>query len=476
MPELVITIIFFTICFGQIWALTRGRLTAVLYYICVATLSYFSFWMFVTWEPDRVCGALLVIGGFLLYRRPKGIPGRSRRSFFFFFAYVVGLTLVSSFFWPIEAMSGRSAAYGPLRVFVQIFNWAVIAGVAWQISLALRENNQFDKARRWFIALGMFHSAVALYQVVAFWTGLPLTGIRRVAVGVGLNFNDPHLAIATIGDLALYRATSFVGEPRSLAAASMLWIAGLFTLYAEGRSNGRTHLAMLLSLLVLGMTLSTSGWGGFFLCLTLAGYLASTQRKWRLGGFFALSLFMGLLLAVDSVGWMPEQLSLKTVFEERWTGRIGQSLSDLPVEETLNVLSTHPLFAVFGAGAGGMSFYIAQNLGGYDMILASTVGIVNLIGDLGFVGLFIMLIAIRGGIRNLLFHRSAQDDLCRRLSFMGCVFLCQSLIYAPSYILSASIGFLLASQFRSQAIDAYHIFINKTPQAIVAETSRAHSY
>jgi len=166
---------------------------------------------------------------------------------------------------------------------------------------------------------------------------------------------------------------------------------------------------------------------------------------------------------VDSMGWMPEEVSLKTVFEERWTSRILQPLSDQPVEETLYVLSNNPLLAIFGAGAGGMSFYIAQNLGGYELILASTVGIVNLIGDLGFVGLSIMLIVMWPGIRNLLFRRAANDDVCRCLSFMGCVFLCQCLISAPSYILSASFGFFLASQFRSQAMARYRIFINKIP-------------
>jgi len=117
MPEEVITIIFSSFALADL-ALLRGRLTAVLYYICVATLSYFSFWMFVTWEPDRVCGALLALAGLFCTSNPRVFPKR-KTAVLLFFAYVVILTLISSFLGD-RAMSGRSAAYGPLRVYVQI--------------------------------------------------------------------------------------------------------------------------------------------------------------------------------------------------------------------------------------------------------------------------------------------------------------------------------------------------------------------
>lgn len=477
MPEQVITIIFFAICLGQVWALTRGRLTAVIYYICVASLPYFSVWTFGTWEPARVCGLLLILGSVFFYRHHKGFPRFNRHPFFLFISYVYFATLVGALFWPIEAMSGRSAAYGPLRAYIQIFNWGIIVGVAWQIALVLCDKSAFEKARPWFIALGLFHCAVALYQVTAFETGLPITGIRRVAVGVGLTPDDPHLAIATIGGVPIFRVMSFAGEPRSLGSASMLWIATLFTLYVQGRANWRIHLALLLSLLVLFLTLSTSSWAGFFCCLALALYLAASQGKSHWFGAFAVFLlFLGILMTVDSTGLLPEQVSLSSVFEKRWTERMEDPLADMPVKETFKVLSANTQFVLFGAGAGGMSFYIAENLGGREVILAATVGWVNFLGDLGLVGLFLMIAAILGGIRNLLFRRSTRDDVSQLLSFMGCVFLCQYLISAPSWMLSVAFGFLLASQFRSKTIARSRIVIRKTPQASAGEESRAGSY
>jgi len=476
MSERIVTIVFLILCLGQIWALFRGRLSAVIYYICVATLQYFSIWAFVTLDTARVCGALLVLGGFVLYRRrQKGIPKECYR-LFFFFAYIAVITFAGSLFWPIEAMSGRSSAYGPLRWVIQVVNWAIIVGVGWQIALALREKGALDKLGRWLILLGMFHCAVALYQVVAFWTNLPMTGMRRVAVGVGLDPSDPHFAIATIGGLPLYRVTSFAGEPRSLAAVSMLWIAALITLYYKGRSNTRTHLALLLSLLVLILTLSTSGWGTFFFCLALMFFLSARQKKSGFLALFLILLLPGVLLTADSMGWLSEGISVKEVFEERWTQRMVNPLNDAAVEETLDVLSNNPRFIPFGTGSGGMSFYIARNLGREDLILASTVGWVNYLGDIGLVGILLMISCMWGGIRNLLFRRARCDDVSRYMSFMGCVFLCGTLISAPSYILASAFGFLLASQFRSQAMARFRILIRKTPQATSAEKSRAHSY
>ncbi len=477
MSEQLITIIFFAICLGQVWALTRSRLTAVIYYICAATLPYFSFWMFVSWDPSRVCGALLVLGGWALYRRPEGVPQAGSYRLWIFFGYIVFLTLAGSIFWPIEAMSGRSAAYGSLRPYVQIFNWGIMIGVAWQIAQALCTRGAFEKARPWFIMLGIFHGTVALYQLAAFWMDLPITGIRRVAVGVGLNPDDPHFSAATIGGVPIFRVTSFAGEPKSLGSASMLWISTLFTLYASGRTNHRIHLALLLSLLVLFLTLSTSSWAGFFCALALALYLAASQGKshW-LGAFTVFLLFLGILMAVDSTGLLPEQVSLSSVFEKRWTERMEAPLADMPVRETLKVLSAYPQFVFFGTGAGGMSFYIAEKLGGQEIILAANIGWVNFLGDLGLAGILLMITAMWSGIRNIIPNHAARDNVSRYLAFMGCVFFCQSMISSGSWMLSCAFGFLLASQFRSDAITRARIAIKNTPQAIVGEQSGTGSY
>lgn len=465
MSEQIITIIFFALCLGQVWALGRSRLTAVLYYISVASLPYFSFWLGVTWDSARVCGAILILGGIMRYRQHRRIALWNSPWFVLFFSYMVILTIVSSMFWPVESMSGRSAAYGPLRAYVQVFNWLIMAGVAWQIALALSQNGALEKARRWLIGLGMFHCSVGLYQVVAFWTGLPLTGIRRVAVGVGLDSSAPHVAIASLGGIPIFRPTSFAGEPRSLAAISLLWIAALLTIYVQGQLNRRTLTALSVSLLVLALTLSTSGWGGFFCCLGLLAFITVTRRKSRSKMLFVIAALVAIFMTIDSTGLLPAKISLRSVFEQRWTTRVQDPFADMAVQETLKVLRANPHFYVIGTGAGGMSFYIAENRQGSDVILASTVSLICVLGDLGLIGLFLMIMVMSGGIKILLFQGSTCDDTCRFLAFMGCVCFCQYMISAPSWMLAAAFGFSLAAVFRSKAIVRARIAIRNKPIA-----------
>ncbi len=405
-----------------------------------------------------MCGAILVLGGLVLYRRPEGVPQSGSYLLWTFFAYVVLVTLAGSLFWPFEAMTGRSAAYGPLRSYIQIFNWSVLVGVAWQIAQALSTRGAFEIARRWLVVLGMFHCSVALYQEAAFWNGWPIMGIRRVASGVGLSPEAPHLSFATFGGLPIFRITSFAGEPRGLGADSMLWITALFTLYFQGRANYRIHFALFLSILVLFLTLSTSGWGGFFCCLALVVYMVSTHGKTHwISAMVMIVFFLGLLMAVDSSGLLPEEISLISVFEERWTERMENPLADMPVQETIKVLSASPQFLLYGTGAGGMSFYIAENLGGREIILAATVGWVSILGDLGLAGILLMIAVMWGGIRNLLFRRVAGDDISRYMAFMGSILFCQFMISAELWMLSCAFGFLLASQLRSDAISRARI-------------------
>lgn len=69
-----------------------------------------------------------------------------------------------------------------------------------------------------------------------------------------------------------------------------------------------------------------------------------------------------------------------------------------------------------------------------------------------------------------------HDDVSRYLAFMGRVFFCQSMFSSGSWMLSCAFGFLLASQFRSDAITRARIAIKNTPQAIVGEQSGTGSY
>ena len=237
MQEKLVIAILLLICAGQVWAIFRGRLTASIYYCCVAPLGYFSAWMFATWGPDRLCGMLLIAGGMLVFRPVPGAPRFAQHRIALLLAFLVLMTIVGSFSWPVEAMAGKSAVYGSLRGAVQIVNWLILAGAAWQVAIALSLPGAFEKARKAIIIVGVLHSGYAMYQVVAYSTGLPATGIRRPYSGARGAHGGDQVAAFTVGKGRITRPGSFIGEPKGLGAISLVCIAAILSLFMEGRGT-----------------------------------------------------------------------------------------------------------------------------------------------------------------------------------------------------------------------------------------------
>lgn len=176
MSEKIAVFVFCILCAGQVVALLKGRLTAVRYFIVVAPLGYFSYWKFLTWNPARVCGLLLIAGGIFLWRHAKGTPRFTQHRMFLFLFYLTIVMLIGSLFWLTQALSGaRSSAYndGLVRAGVGIFNWFIVVGAAWQIAKALSQPGAFEKVRNTIVIVGMLHCAYAVYQVTAYYHACP---------------------------------------------------------------------------------------------------------------------------------------------------------------------------------------------------------------------------------------------------------------------------------------------------------------
>ncbi|MDF1593770.1 MAG: hypothetical protein P1P89_19860 [Desulfobacterales bacterium] len=449
MPEKIIITILLLICLGQVWAIFHGRLTAAIYYCSVAPLGYFSVWKFGTWSPDLLCGLLLIVAGLLVFRRTPGIPRFGRHRLVFFLVFLILNTLVGSVLWPIGSMAGKSAVYGQLRGVGQILNWLIIIGAAWQIGIAFSQTGGFEKARKVIIGVGVLHSVYALYQVIAFYLSLPMTGIRRPYSGIVADVMNEHFAAFQMGGATIYRASSLIGEPKGLGVISLVWIAALLTLLMEGktRHRSRTTWALFLSLVVMFLTYSTSAWIGFVGMMAIALWTLRNRFASRLARLLLLlALLIGGLAIVNFSGVLPKTPGgIISIVQERTTGR--EYLRDMPEIEAIQVLAEHPWMILSGTGLGGMSFYIARNLGGSDIILFPNTGLLAYISDMGLIGITLLIFSLRGGLRPTLTPSTQSDEITRSLSFIGTVCLMQTFIFSAG-ILMFGLAFLLAAEFR----------------------------
>lgn len=449
MSNTLVAAILALICFGQVLALVRGAVPASLYYLCVAPLGYFSVWQFGTWGPDRLCGLLLIVGGLLRTRRDPAAPRLLSHPIALLSLYLVVATVVGAFFWPTEAMAGRSVVYGTLRGLVQVGNWIILLGAAWNIALALREPRAFSRAKRVLIFAGVLHSSYAIYQTVAFASGLPATGIRRPYSEVDAESGDEQRAAFAVGGVSVARPGSLVGEPKGLGAISLVWMAAMITIVIEGRMNGKIVAAFVLSLITLFLTFSTSAWGGFVVMIVAA--LWTARRRLELRAFRVLVTLLLLsvvgLAVVKKSGLVPEvDGGISSLIRERTTGRVGY-LADLAEVQAQEVLAENPALLLFGTGLGGMSFYIADRMGGLDIILFPNTGILAYLCDMGIVGIALLLWALRRGLRLCLFASPGIDGTAVALSFIGVACLMQSFIFDAG-IRAFAIAFLLAAEFR----------------------------
>jgi hypothetical protein len=444
LQERVILLILLLICAGQVWTIFRGRVTAAIYYCCVAPLGYFSVWKFGTWGPDRLCGVLLIAAGLLVFPRVRRAPRFDRHPLALFLLFLVSITIVGFFFWPIEAMAGKSAVYGSLRGAIQIVNWIIFIGAAWQIGIALSQPGAFEKARKIIIIVGVLHSGYAFYQMAAYATGLPATGIRRPYQGVGAE-SEQYAAFAIEGR-QIGRVGSLIGEPKGLGAISLVWIAATLSLFMEGKTNARLIGALIISLAALFMTFSTSAWGGFVCMLLIAFWVTRGQFPWRFTGVlppvFVLIAGMAIL---NSSGVLPEGIGVAPIIQSRTVER--KYLGDMPEIEAMKVLADRPHMIPFGTGLGGMSFYIAENLGGSHIIFFPNTGLLAYVCDMGVIGIALLFIALWGGLRPILTRSTRADATTRSLSFIGAVCLIQSFIFDAGITLFA-LSFLLAADFR----------------------------
>ena len=199
--------------------------------------------------------------------------------------------------------------------------------------------------------------------------------------------------------------------------------------------------------------------------VAIALWAAKGLRASRLAGVLSpvLLLVAGLAI-VDGSGVLPEGIGIRSMILERTVER--EYLADMPEIEAKQVLAAHPQMLLCGTGLGGMSFYIAQNIGSSTVILFPNTGLLAYICNMGLIGIGLMIISLWAGLRPTLIPSTQCETSTRALSFIGTVCLMQTFIFNAGIGLFA-LAFLFAAEFRLESFS--------TECAIVLRLQKKHS-
>lgn len=447
MADAIILVCLLVLCLGQVVALFKGRLAAVTYYLCVAPVEYFAVWRFGTWDAARVCGVIVIVGSWLIYPRRARDQRLASPFFVLLVLYGVVATLIGWWFWPTDAFAGVSPVYGKLRAVVQIVGWLIMLGMAWNIALAFAEPGSFEKAQPAILLTGVVLCLYAYYQTAASRFDWPATGIRSpVALATG-EMTEERTAGYTLAGTSVFRPGSLVGEPKGLGFTCVFWLALVLSRWLTGRVDIRLGVALLVVVGALWLTASTSAWGGALACLGVTAFYGLLTGAGETGNRQGLSLAALGVLAACAVGvlFLVYREDVADIYEQRWSSRVVDPLSDAPEKTSLEVLADQPYLALWGTGLGGMSFYIARRSTELEhMIFFPNNGLLGFVCNVGAMGLILLFLSVQDGLLAP-FRGRGPAQAAQALAVVGLAALLQCFIFAGSWLMSAAIGCLLAA-------------------------------
>lgn len=453
----------------QAYLALRSNVKAAAFYIAVGSLNYFAISVFGVWTLDRLCG-LVLIAGVLLRKRNLADEQRRRsgwRKLGVVTTYSIIVTIIGMTLWPVQSMT-TTVLYSQLRGVIQIINWLIMVSVAIEISVALSKAEAFEVILRYSMVTALLMSTYALYQTVAIPRGWPTTGMRRPAEQLTYEGEGEQFAAAVrkSGEVVI-RPSALMGEPKTLGGCCVMWLAFLGALRIR---TGRWRREWLVGGLVFAALLSTVSTSA--LVVSMAGVLlfvlAEARLSMRRAQALAGVVFVVLVTVASgmgvSEGFRERVFDRLELLTERTVDRIREdgAVSDMPELMAMEVFRDAPLLAVTGTGLGGMSFYIAEKLGGAQtLIYFPNNGILAFVSNAGAIGLSLLLWRLRlplasvfGVSRHLL-----RDKRALLHAFAGTVCLIQCLVHSGYYLWSISLSLLLTADWmmrtRQWSVSAY---------------------
>ena len=451
MSDQLVTAIFFLMCVGQVAACRKGRLPAVCYYLATVFCGHFTFWYGFTWTLDRACAVVLISAWMMVWKRQPHEPSFIASKLWIVLAYGIVLTVIRSPSWPQGVMDSANSVYSSLRWAVQILNWILMIVTAWIIGTTITSQERLTRVVKPVLLIAAMLCTYALYQQVAFRTGLPMTGIRRPIDGQMGSVTSEGYGMFAIQGTVVYRSNSLVGEPKGLGGACVIWMA---LLLAEWNSFGRRRRVSYAVLIAaaLWFSTSTSAWVAAILLLCLTPILKGTDNLgWRnamlaiTGGVLAVFVYT----TIGVVGSGTEGI-VGGIVQSRLADRLGgdAAVSDLAEKASIEVLRDNPSFVLLGTGLGGMSFYIAERMTEVQrLILFPNNGLLGIVCNIGILGLGVIISVASTAILSL--RRPHCDAYRRKLCFVGLGVFLQCMIFNVPLFFSIALGFLTAGAARS---------------------------
>ncbi len=426
----MIKAIFVLMCIGQLYACRKSYQMMILYYFFISAFSYFTIPLLGNFDTARICGLLVIWQSYVRY---KWVFRNFFDSYFMLYVfYVFAVMIFMSFFWPLEFFFG-SPIHREFRIFVQMITWGINVTLAVIISWMFlsEEKTSFFIEGCKYIAL--FHCVYGIYQYFAFKNNWPMTGIiRNNTVDKGLE----ELAVVNIGGELIYRVNSFVGEPKTLAALLVMLMAFIMSKYLAGKTklDMMTMIICFLMLICYYMTFSTSAY------FTMLGLVVLFLLCKDISEFRIIFVLIGAA-AIFYFIWGD---SLDEIMTVRLIERMEDE-HDPPVTETMNYLLENPRFLIAGLGSGGISFYLAEILGGIARMKTFTpnVGIVYMLSESGIIGLVLLITPYLSTWWKLV-TKQLKNEHFRMVAFLSIVFMMQLFLRAGIYTMPFIYGCLIA--------------------------------
>ena len=454
MSNHVITGIIVLIAILQLWTAVRSIPLGVAFYISVAGLNYFSVWLWSTWTLDRICGVILILAAFGTRRRIGA--KHSGKELTPLFLYGIVITLLGMLVWPYDSVVGQSIAYTTLRGPVQILNWIIMLGVARVIAGAIRTPDDLNLIRRFVFATALTLSLYGIYQFVAMGAGLPTTGMRRPAQDIFSEGSGEQHATFKLGSRLMPRPDGLAGEPKGFGGLCVLWLAFIGSSLLDRKANKRTERKKYLAIvpliaIALFLTASTSAWVGAALTILLFLFLAPRFGISR--NLETVAVVVLVLFFVTGAAYilLPKDQSFSSNIGSIAQTRLGDRLNsenavgDMPEVAAMSVLQHNPLMLITGAGLGGISFYIPQELGATaTLIYAPNNGLLNRLCETGLIGLALLWLALRRKLGILLSRSSPSYAI--QTSFIGLALLGQCFIFGSPFLWSVALGFIVGTR------------------------------